>query len=231
MLSLPLLCRLWQNARYRRLLSELLRGRPEAGLGLEELIPGPIAAAALGLLRLGELGRSALPIGRELRGRLLMSQNTDGSWGEGHQRPVLTALCIRGLSAVRAGGASGSLNGSRFGMIRIGFDAAPGESVERAIRRGVDWLARAQAADGSWNDDSLASAIVLLELGRLAEFRAAVRVSDALRVAGRTAGQAPQCARAWSRVELRCGRALRRAAMAQRGQPRRLSQELFAQVA
>lgn len=221
---------------------ELLAGRPEAGLQLEHRLGGPLAAAALGLLRLGELRQAALPIARELREHVLLCQRRDGSWGEAQHAPMLTALCLRGLASVTAAHANSSSEGMlararELGVMRGHADRADrGEGdlpLRRAIERGIDFLAAAQSPGGGWGD-AFASGFVLLQLGRMRSFREGVSISDALGVARawRGAGASAQAQVVWRRVEMRCGRLLRRAAVGEESALGRSRFEpLFAEVA
>lgn len=242
MLTHPLLGRLWRTARYRQLMRELLAGRPEADLQLGQRIGGPLAAAALGLLRLGELRQAALPIARELREHVLLCQRRDGGWSEGQPTPLLTALCLRGLASVEGSGANSparmsfvsapALRVMRFDADRDGCGTGD-VRLPKAIQRGIDFLAAAQSPDGGWGD-AFVTGFVLLQLGRMRSFRDAVCISDALGVrrawpAARVPAEAHVV---WSRVEMRCGRLLRRAALHERPALAKTRYEpLFAEVA
>ena len=217
MLTLPLLQRLWQTARYRQLIRQVLSGRPEAVAGLDERIGGPLAAAAVGLLRLAELSQTTLPAAREMLIRLLMSQNRDGSWGEASaDRPILTALCVRALCGFQA---SGSAIRFHLGMPTEVVDRPRGAAgVSRAMQAGIAWLSGAQDAAGGWGgEDPVVTPIVLLQLGRLGDFRRAVQLHRALAI-GRDIDPGAEggvVRRLWNGVHQRCGPSLRLVSSAQ----------------
>jgi hypothetical protein len=96
--TLSKLSRLWHARRYRALVRDLTRGRPEARLELDTRIGGDLPAAALLLVRLRELNQLETPLAREALERLIWSQNPDGSWPGG---VLVSALCVRGLAAAR----------------------------------------------------------------------------------------------------------------------------------
>ncbi len=219
MLSPSMLLRLWQTARYRQLMRKLLEGRVEAGLRVDERLGGPLAAGAVALLRLGELNQAHLPIATELRQRLLLSQNRDGSWGDSlPERAMLTALCIRGLHAVAGQRVD---HAAPYGLRWIPLDVqGRGISIERAIRHGLRHLGHAQERYGGWAGDLFATGFVLLELARVPGFRESVRVAEALELLDAAEGGLDtETSLLFSRVEQRFGRRLR---LAGRSAPRGL---------
>lgn len=221
MMTQARLRQLWQNARYRRMLRELLSGRNEAMLGLEKRVEGSLPAAGLAMLHLAELRHAGLPLGRTLLAHVLLCQCRDGGWGTGSgaQRLLVSALCIRGLDAAAGMGwehgadVVGSGAVERLGLPGIGVDRPGGRAVCDAVERGIVFVAQRQAAAGTWEDDYV-TAVVLLELGRIEEFRRAVRVGEALERRHARA-QTQEVRLAWSCVGLRCGGALHRAALSQ----------------
>jgi len=99
MMTIRQVDRLWQLKAYDRLIDDLCVGRAEAVGGIRQLIHGPIAAAALVVIRMDELLQGHLPqVARAVR-YLIESQEADGGWGDA----VTTALCVRALA--RSGGA------------------------------------------------------------------------------------------------------------------------------
>jgi len=233
MLTLARIGRLWRNARYRQLMRDILAGRPEAGLQLDERLGGPLAAAALSLLRLAELNQAgspaAAPLATEMRQRILLSQNADGSWGDEDHRSVLTALCVRALAAL-----SQPSTPVAFGMtLHLGDRRRGDRALSAAADRGVAWLAGAQEPSGGWGDDALATGFILLQLGRHVGFNARARLEAAMSFVeerARWRGQPPQVAQLWSRVRMRCSARLRLAS-AGHGRPARTQRIFFADVA
>ena len=225
--------RLWRDNRHRHIMREVLAGRPEADLGLDERLGGWLAAAALTLLRLGELNQMGLPLADDLRKRLLIAKNADGGFGDGRDKPVLTALCVRALAALPC--APTPTPRMTLGLIGFGGDVRGGDlAVAAAVDAGVAYLADAQHPDGGWGDaQSVAfdTGFVLLQLGRLDLFRKAVRVDDALQL-GRRGRPADAASRAvWSLQHLRGGRTLEVAAAMPRPVPRPPEPFIFAEVA
>lgn len=227
MLTTSMLTRLWRTARYRQLIRRLVEGRPESVLALDHRLGGPTAAAALGLLRLGELNHASHPVSAELRDRLLLSQCRDGSWGQtSSEKSMLTALCLRGLAALPTGWRFTGL-----GMhVPVDRSAVPPQSA--AVARGVGYLAASLEPDGGWHGDAFATGFVLLELGRLEAFCAAVPMAE-LMSRGR-AWQAETDSEdvrlVWSLARRRCGKAQLQAGSAGRVD-RRHQGLIFADVA
>lgn len=219
MLTSTRLQRLWRAGRYRALVRELACGRPEARLELDERLgaASPTAAAALGLLRFVELNQPNDPLAREWTDRLQWEQKADGSWraSDVDAMFIVTALAIRALSAR---GPDRSMRVVR--AAEIGGHSPTARN--QAVARGLQFLASRQTFEGGggvgggggWGEDAeLTTGIVLLQLGRLATFRSAVRIGDALVVemaAGTGYVEADAATRwAWRNVHLRCGTALR----------------------
>jgi hypothetical protein len=150
--------RLWTARQYDRLLRELLSARPEATVRLEAELSGSLPAAALGVIRLDELGQAHAPLYATLVRAILAAQNPDGGWTD----PMLSALCLRALLCGRGNG--------------------------EAVDRGLFYLSTMQKAEGLWPAipfrrmpaDPFASAFILLQLGDQPKFREAVRFFDAL---------------------------------------------------
>jgi hypothetical protein len=150
--------RLWRQGDYGLIVQACLDARPEAVAPWREDLSGPVAAAALALVRFDELACPDHEPAREFLRCVLAAQRPDGGFGS----MVLSAVCLRALLAG---------NGS-------------GPAVERAI----DFLARHQRADGLWpaqpNDrlpgDPTVTAFVLLHLGYCPRFTSAVRLEEAL---------------------------------------------------
>jgi hypothetical protein len=150
---------LWSEGQTRRLVAELVRYRAEFIPELAaELGGSAVAAAALAVIRLHEYDQSHLPVFAALLGKLLASQETDGSWGD----PVLTALASRALLCWP--------------------ETLP------AARRGMDSLGSLQREDGSLPrtslrrlvGDAMTTAFVLAQLGSEAEFTGRFRIGAAI---------------------------------------------------
>ena len=215
MLTPAKLNRLWQQSRHRALVREVAANRPEARLELDARLGGPTLAAALGLMRLGELNQLHQPLARSMRDRLAWSQAGDGSWGErGGGCPVLTAFAARALSATAA---TTITNGrTRLGMAGAGADAPASHRANPAAARGVAFLAAVQRDAGGWSgretatgeplDDAYATGVILLQLGRDGGFRQSVRLEDALSVEPVGEREADAVTRmAWRHARLRLG--------------------------
>jgi hypothetical protein len=149
----------WVNRQHAKLLDELLTNRSDGfGPGPRRSVPSPaLWAAAMAVIRLDELSQSDAPITSILLRTILAAQEADGGWGD----LMTTALCLRALTAGRGGGP--------------------------AVRHGLDYLAELQQPAGIWPSvsvrrmppDPYTSAFILLHLADNAEFRRAVRFSDA----------------------------------------------------
>ena len=242
MLTPNKLGRLWKANKYRQIMREVLAARPEAKLGLDERLGGPLAAAALTLLRLGELNQTSLPLADDLRGRLLVARNRDGSWGEPADRAVLTALCVRALSTLpRSPARRLSATGPTLGlaeMFQTGDVRSGDAATAAAIRGGVAYLADAQRDDGGWGQDERAgfdTAFVMLQVGRLESFKASVRLEDALRFGRSPRRDAATEGGMWNRMRMRGGQAMtlgpRPAPAARPNGPKRDEGFVFAEVA
>lgn len=148
----------WKNEAWQKLVGELLAGRPERSLRLENALAGPIPAAALVLVRLDELSQPHMPLYNRLVRVILEAQEADGGWKD----PLTTAICLRALMAGRGSG----------------------ESIER----GLKYLAQMQKTEGTWPAepikrlpaDAFVSAFVLLMLGGEERFRNSVRFTEAV---------------------------------------------------
>ncbi len=93
----------------------------------------------LGSLRTLAARRHVVAVGRAVQW-LLSRQNADGGWGESCETYADPTLRGRGASTV-----------SQTAWALIGLLGA-GEGDSPAVRRGVDYLLRAQQADGSWRE-------------------------------------------------------------------------------
>lgn len=100
MLTVKQMERLWNLKAYSRLIDELCIGRAEAVGGIRQLINGPIATAALIVIRLHELLQSHQPFASRMVRFLVGSQASDG----GFEDVVSTALVIRALASDRGQG-------------------------------------------------------------------------------------------------------------------------------
>lgn len=142
MLTVKQVERWWQMQAFDRLIDELCTGRAEATGGIRQLFTGPVAAAALAVIRLDELHQSHLPLAGKMVRFLIAGQAPDGGWGDA----VTTALALRALSR----------------------NAGTGLCVERAVGR----LANLQRDDGQWpreafrrfEGDPAVTAFVLFQL-------------------------------------------------------------------
>src|SRR5262245_40674205 len=85
--------KLYKSQSWQALAGQMLAGRPEASLRLENALSGPIAAAAMVLIRLDELSQAHVPLYGSLLRSILSAQEEDGGW----QDPLTTALCLRAL--------------------------------------------------------------------------------------------------------------------------------------
>ncbi|MDW8263074.1 MAG: hypothetical protein RMJ35_11160 [Phycisphaerales bacterium] len=141
MTTIRQLDRLWNAKEHSRLVAEIAVGRPEL-LAVARHLLGPVAAAAVGVIRLDELGQAHQPLSGRLIRTLLASQHEDGSWGD-------LAVTVLALRALRCGGGSG-----------------------QAVQRALDFLQSQQELTGGWPyqpvgrmpPDPLMTAFVLLTL-------------------------------------------------------------------
>jgi hypothetical protein len=150
--------RLWRAQAYKKLLHEMLRGRAEASICLEDELAGPLPAAAAAIVRLDELTQAHVPLYDKLLRTILAAQDKDGGWVD----PMNSAICLRALLASNGRG--------------------------QAIERGLLYLSAMQKPEGIWPKvgfrrmpaDPLVSAFILLQLGNQERFRRSVRFLDAL---------------------------------------------------
>jgi hypothetical protein len=175
--------RLWDAKAWGRLLRELLENRAESSTRLEVEVHSLVAAAAMAMIRLDELGQSHTPLFGRLIRTLLASQDPDGGWRD----PATTALCLRALLIDRGQGL--------------------------AIDRGLRYLGTMQKDEGAWPNepirrmgaDGFTSALVMFHLSDAPAFRAAVRFDDAVRWFTRHADELDnEAKRLWSLASLRC---------------------------
>jgi hypothetical protein len=181
--------RLFSHHQHPRLYRELIAGRPEASIGLDEVLSRVVPIAALGMIRLDELSQSHTSMYRRLLNVVLTSQQPpkeqEAGWGDA----MTTAVALRALF-----GAGGSGHGA-------------------AVDRGLEYLASLQKEDGLWPReglrrmpaDTLASAFVLMQLGDRAAFRRAVRFGEAVAWFDANASHLDgPTRRLWAHASVRC---------------------------
>jgi hypothetical protein len=142
MLTLRQIERLWQLRAYNRLIDELCTGRAEAVGGIRQLVQGPVAAAALTVIRLSELCQGNQPRVAAMVRYICASRKPDGGFGD----VITTALCVRALAG----------------------DGGAGSVIDGALA----YLAQVQREDGEWPRESnnrfpgdpAVTAFVLLQL-------------------------------------------------------------------
>ena len=175
--------RLWSTRAFDKLVEHLLLPRAETSPRLLVELSGPVAAAAMLVIRLDEMSQTFAPLYAEGVRVILAAQAINGGWGE----PVLTALCLRALMCGRGNGA--------------------------AVDRGLTYLAGLQKDEGIWPNppvrrlpsDPFASAYILMQLGDAEPFRSAVRLADAVEwfeLNGKTCDEATR--RLWSHAARKC---------------------------
>ncbi len=150
--------RLWSAKAYDKLLQHLLLPRAEASDRLLAELTGPVAAAAVVVVRLDEMSQTFAPLYAEAIRVVLAAQSPAGGWGD----PLLSAVCLRALMCGRGHGS--------------------------AVDCGLADLAGLQKDEGLWPNppvrrlpaDPFASAFLLMQLGESEPFRAAVRFADAV---------------------------------------------------
>ncbi len=156
MMTVKQIERSWSAKHYERLFRDLTVSRSETVSMIEVDGDWSIPAAAMALIRMDELIQSHVPLYRQLLRAVVVSQGSDGSWGD----PAITALCLRALLC--------------------------GDGQGLSIERGMDFLARLQKPEGLWPkyplrrmpEDALVSAFILFELGDQPAFQSAVRMDD-----------------------------------------------------
>jgi len=134
--------RLWHLKAFERLTDELCAGRAEAVGGIRQLLRGPLVAAALTVIRMGELNQSHQPFVSQMVKFLIASQQSDGGFGDA----ATTALVVRALASDRGAGP--------------------------ALEAGLTFLDHLQRDDGEWPKvplkrlpgDPAVTAFVLLQL-------------------------------------------------------------------
>jgi hypothetical protein len=175
--------RLWEARKYQALLTDLAANRVESALRTESPATVSIAAAAMGLIRLAELGQSHVALAQTLLRTLFATQETDGGWAD----PMLTSLCLRAL-----------MTGNGAGL---------------AIERGLTYLANLQKSEGAWPAEPIrrmpadprTSAFVLYQLASDDRFRAAIQFDDAITwFDSHHAALDIESRRLWDRATLRC---------------------------
>jgi hypothetical protein len=159
MLTVKQLQRLWVAGNYASISRLCLEMRPEVSARLITEGARPIAAAAMIIMRLDELGQAHHPFVAQLIRTLLKSQEADGGW----QDPITTAFALKALLTSRGAGV--------------------------AVNRAAAYLACLQKEDGLWPkeplrrmpSDPFVSAVILFLLVNEPVFRSAIRLEDALR--------------------------------------------------
>jgi hypothetical protein len=193
MLTTRMMERLWDAGSHGRLLAELLTGRPEASIRLEEALDARLGAAAMTIVRLDEIFQPNHPLYTRLVNVILSAQNNEGGWGD----PATTAVCLRAL-----------LTGRGHGV---------------AIDRGLAHLASLQKSDGAWpgapirrlDADPFTTAFVLFALGGHPQFADTVRFDEAIEwFASHAQALDAETRRLWDRAAPRC-----RATSASRAHP------------
>jgi hypothetical protein len=174
MLTIKQTERHWQLKAYERMIDELCLGRAEAVGGIRQLLRGPVVAAALTVIRMGELLQAHQPFVIRMLKFLIASQQADGGFGDA----PTTALALRALAS----------------------NKGAGESVDRALV----YLDHLQRDDGEWPreplrrmpGDQAVTAFVLLQLVESRLDRAEILVHRTLdRLVGDDAQPASQADR------------------------------------
>ena len=183
MITIRQIERLFAAQQWGRLQRELMGNRPEASSAFDAALARVVPVAAMGLIRMDELGQGHHPLYRRLLNVVLTSQETDGGWSD----PLTTALCLRALLA--------------------------GNGQGGAIHGGLTYLAALQKTEGIWPkepirrmpEDAMVSAFVLFELGEFAAFRSGVRFADAIAwFVSRAKELDAEAARLWMHARTRC---------------------------
>jgi hypothetical protein len=176
--------RLWSAKAFDKLLQHLLLPRVEASDRLLAELTGPVAAAAMVVIRLDEMSQTFAPLYTQAVRVIVAAQTPQGGWGD----PTLTAFCLRALLCGRGNG--------------------------DAIERGLAYLADLQKDEGIWPNppvrrlpaDPFASAFVLMQLGDSEPFRNAVRLADALEWFELNEATCDEpTRRLWAHASRRCG--------------------------
>ena len=136
---------------YTKLLRELTAARPEASERFGTELTGAVAASAMAMVRLDELGQARTDLYAGLARDVAFTRESDGGWGD----PATTALCLRALHAT-------------------------GRHVEEVFY-GLKYLALLQRDDGTWPAgplkrlpaDAWTTAFVLMHLHADAQLRSA----------------------------------------------------------
>lgn len=179
--------KLYKAGSYGKLVRELLAGRIEASLRLEQelcALAHPAPVAALALIRLDELGQAHTPLAGRLLRTILGMQEIDGGWLD----PLHTALCVSALMTCHGYG--------------------------DAIDRGLGYLAALQRGDGAWPKipirrtpgDAFVTSFVLLRLGGDERFHRVVRFHEAITwLEAEEPSMDPEVRRLWDHVRRRAG--------------------------
>jgi len=175
MISQNQIVRLIEAEEFRQLIQRVLsNGRCRSPMVLHVLSqPEAAATAAIGLAlqRLGELTYRPTELANELARRLIGMQKIDGLFGPDASSSreamlVATSTALRGLMTWRSQ-----------------IEACGGEidePISHAIDQGLSALADVYSDAPDVNEDAVAWAVVLWQLGDVAEFRRLVPVKDLL---------------------------------------------------
>mgnify|MGYP005847101779 CR=1 FL=1 len=169
----------WAARDYAKLARECLAGRSEGIPSMRELLLNPLAAAALALVRLDELGQRSEVTSTLLRA-VINAQSDEGGWDD----PLLTALCVRALQAHGAPSQCAAAGIASLARLQRDDGAWPREPLRRMP------------------GDTLATSFVLLQLVNDAAFRAVARVDDAVRWLRDQSSHLPGDVESLSRVAL-----------------------------
>jgi len=148
----------WAAREHGKLARECLAGRSEGADSVRALLVGPVAAAALALVRIDELGQRS-DVTTSLLRVVIDAQSDEGGWDD----PLLTALCVRALQAHEAQPSRAAAGIASLARLQRDDGAWPREPLRRMP------------------GDAMATAFVLLQLVNDPEFRAVARVDDAVR--------------------------------------------------
>ena len=180
--------RRYRARQYTRLLKDLTAARPEASGRFGTEVGGAVAASAMAMVRLDELGQARTDLYATLARDVAFTRESDGGWGD----PATTALCLRALHAT-------------------------GRHAEEVFH-GLKYLANLQRDDGTWPAgplkrlpaDGWTTAFVLLHLHADGQLRAAADLAGVdLAKPAEWLDAHPKrldddARRLWSRVSARC---------------------------
>lgn len=180
MLNLVQIDRLAEQNAWERLIERVLHNGRGGDLAMRlRLVREEAAApAALGLAlqRTCELTYGPSAIGTGLVAQLLHLQREDGLFASAPNDHVTTDPSPRRASPAATAIAVRALHDWREQCRSAGHEVET--RLDRAIGRGLFALACAQRDEGGFGEDEVENAIVLWQLGRIGEFRQAVRFHD-----------------------------------------------------